>query len=74
MNEAEKQQQQRKRMVTKSSSSIKRKPLGDIANIIRKPYKIPGSSPASDSSIGSTPKPSGTLSLSLFKFNCNYSY
>ncbi|KAI3517490.1 hypothetical protein L1887_16705 [Cichorium endivia] len=50
-------------MVTRSS--IKRKPFANITNVVRKPYPIspfsqskrPGSSTASDSSIGSTQNP-----------------
>ncbi|XP_071732733.1 uncharacterized protein [Rutidosis leptorrhynchoides] len=50
-------QTQRRRLVTKPSS-IKRKPLASLTNIIRKPQsKKRASSTASDSSIGSTQNP-----------------
>ncbi|XP_071689564.1 uncharacterized protein [Rutidosis leptorrhynchoides] len=48
---------QRRRMITKSSS-IKRKPLANLTNIIHKPQsKKPTTSTASNSSIGSTQNP-----------------
>lgn len=61
MEEAELEKQ--RNMVTRSS--IKRKPFANLTNIVRKPYPIspfsqskrPGSSTASDSSIGSTQNP-----------------
>ncbi|KAI3817855.1 hypothetical protein L1987_11654 [Smallanthus sonchifolius] len=66
MNEAEMKKQTS--MVTKSSS-IKRKPLADLTNIVRKPNhsssfvqsKKSGFSTASDSSIGSTQNPVNVL-------------